>query len=159
MATTASTSLERTILIDDLKVNKGMRKALEGLMSMLKCPLCNELFERPTTLASCGHSFCESCIDDYSSRASVCPEPGCGMPMSIVGGRRGSYRNVNPQLVQSVESLQRICEGLNRAPDKWWLCSTLQAKEAPMTPATPEEKEGDDSDSDNDTMVDLQGGQ
>lgn len=41
------------------------------------------------------------------------------MPLSIVGG--GSFRKVNPQLSQAVESLKLICQTLNRAPDRWWL--------------------------------------
>ena len=42
------------------------------------------------------------------------------MPMSVVGGGRGSFRRMNPQLAQCVESLQMVCQGLNRAPDEWW---------------------------------------
>ena len=42
------------------------------------------------------------------------------MPMSIVGGHKGSYRKVNPQLRQTVTSLKIICDQLNQAPDGWW---------------------------------------
>lgn len=44
------------------------------------------------------------------------------MPMSIVGGHGGSYRKINPQLSQMVESLKLICRSLNQAPDNWWKC-------------------------------------
>jgi hypothetical protein len=50
--------------------------------------------------------------------------PGCGMPTSLTGGHKGSYRKVNPQLLQTVTSLNTICRSLNRAPDFWWSISS-----------------------------------
>jgi hypothetical protein len=46
--------------------------------------------------------------------------------MSIVGGHGGSYRKVNPQLSQTVESMKIICQSLNRAPDNWWKTAPIQ---------------------------------
>ena len=42
------------------------------------------------------------------------------MSMSI-RGRGGSYKIMNPQLSQTVESIQTIITQLNNAPDRWWL--------------------------------------
>lgn len=53
------------------------------------------------------------------------------MPMSV-GGGRGSFRRVNPQLAQCVESIHLVCQGLNRAPDEWWKQHNLMiSSEAP----------------------------
>lgn len=38
-----------------------------------------------------------------------------------VRGMGTSFRIVNPQLSQTVESLQKICASLNGAPDHWWM--------------------------------------
>jgi hypothetical protein len=51
------------------------------------------------------------------------------MPMSIVGGHKGSYRKVNPQLRQFTTSLDIICQSLNRAPDNWWELSGVNNNE------------------------------
>ena len=80
------------------------------------------------------------------------------MPMSV-GGGRGSFRRVNPQLAQCVESLHMVCQGLNRAPDEWWKQHNLE-----ILPPTISESLGDagardlDSGSDSDVgdAIDLQ---
>jgi hypothetical protein len=51
------------------------------------------------------------------------------MPMSVVGGHKGSYRKVNPQLRQFTTSLDIICQSLNRAPDNWWTLSGVNNTE------------------------------
>ena len=52
------------------------------------------------------------------------------MPMSIVGSNGGSYRKINPQLSQSIESLRTICKSLNKSKEHWWLSQdTLQSIE------------------------------
>ena len=52
------------------------------------------------------------------------------MPMSIVGSNGGSYRKINPQLSQSIESLRTICNSLNKSKQHWWLSqNTLQSIE------------------------------
>ncbi len=50
---------------------------------------------------------------------------GCNMPLSIVGGHRGSYRTTNPQLSQTVESLKMICQSLNQSKELWWRSATI----------------------------------
>lgn len=66
--------------------------------------------------------------------------------MSIVGGHGGSFRKVNPQLSQAVESLKLICHSLNSAPEKWWLSSaTIRSIERMHS-----EDVGGDTDSDMD---------
>lgn len=127
-----------------------------------------QIFKRPTTLASCGHSFCETCIDDYNCIHSTCPATGCGMPMSIVGGGRGSFRKVNPQLAQCVESMQLVCQGLNQAPDEWWKSNDLVITQSLTCPTVEHGTSYDDtnkglsydsdSDSDMENMIDLQSG-
>jgi hypothetical protein len=92
-----------------------------------------------------------------------CPVQGCGMPMSIVGGHKGSYRKTNPQLAQTVESLKIICDNLKRSPDQWWeseSVSTLVKSTSQADPNDPlDEKTGkkNEEGSDEEEMVDLQG--
>jgi hypothetical protein len=90
------------------------------------------------------------------------------MPMSIVGGHGGSYRKINPQLSQTVESMKVICQSLNRTPDLWWksesaiiLASADAAADNPPLTENDndpiiDEGEGNESESDDENLVDLQ---
>jgi len=72
-----------------------------------------------------------------------------------LGNSRGSYRKINPQLAQCVESVQLLYQGLNRAPDEWWKKHDLMVTEAPVPPPADDYRIynnnsdgfGDDSDS------------
>ena len=121
-------------IVPECKATQGMRKSLMEFRNLLTCPLCQDVFQQPTTLSSCAHSFCVVCIDEYCCNAWICPVDGCGMPMSIMGTGR-SYRNVNPQLLQMVASLNIICDSLRRAPDYWWR-SGQPAEEYHITKST-----------------------
>lgn len=85
------------------------------------------------------------------------------MPMSIVGGGRGSYRRVNPQLAQCVESVCLVYEGLNKSPDEWWKKNNLSIAEKPALAHAEDNRLGctddgldDDTDSDTENLMDLQ---
>lgn len=88
--------------------------------------------------------------------------------MSIVGGGRGSFRKVNPQLAQCVESMQLVCQGLNQAPDEWWKSNDLVITQSLTCPTVEHGTSYDDtnkglsydsdSDSDMENMIDLQSG-
>jgi hypothetical protein len=79
----------------------------------------------------------------------------CSIPMSLVGGK-GSYRKVNPQLLQTVTSLKAICQSLNRAPDYWWKTATSDA----TLSVFPTEFSGNvPLDEDDQAMLDLQQGE
>jgi hypothetical protein len=101
------------------------------------------------------------------------PVEGCNMPLSVVGGHGGSYRKVNPQLSQTLESLKLICESLNKSPKHWWKSTeTLQSiqnmlggqsqddddddDDSSLRECSDEKKSGDGFDEDN--MIDLQVG-
>uniref|UniRef100_A0A7R9ZQJ2 RING-type domain-containing protein n=1 Tax=Craspedostauros australis TaxID=1486917 RepID=A0A7R9ZQJ2_9STRA len=118
-----------SIIPSGAKATNGMRQSLSQLQQLLTCPLCKKMFKKPTTLSSCAHSFCVECIDDHCRDAWVCPVEGCGMPMSVVGGHKGSYRKINPQLLQICSSFEQICHALGQSPDSWW-------KPDNMVPAT-----------------------
>mmetsp|Transcript_26557 Transcript_26557/g.28566 ORF Transcript_26557/g.28566 Transcript_26557/m.28566 type:complete len:226 (+) Transcript_26557:20-697(+) len=121
---------EAGLLVDNDKATEQMKHSISQLARLLVCPLCHKIFDRPTTLSSCAHSFCMDCIDEFASNAYDCPVKGCKMPMSIVGSHGGSYRNINPQLSQSIESLKMICNSLNKSKEHWWLSKdTLQSIE------------------------------
>lgn len=108
--------------LDHDKATEEMKNSVSRFARLLICPLCNKIFNKPTTLSSCAHSFCMECIDQYSAdNNELCPVKGCNMPISITGSHKGSYRKINPQLSQSIESLRVICNSLNKASDHWWL--------------------------------------
>jgi hypothetical protein len=70
------------------------------------------------------------------------------MPLSITGGHKGSYRKINPQLSQTVESLKIICQSLNASSDHWWkLPSTIQSIKQ-MYDEKKEQKDNNDDDDD-----------
>jgi hypothetical protein len=50
---------------------------------------------------------------------------GCGMPISIVGSNGGSFRKLNLQISQTIESLQLICNSLNQSEKRWWLSHNM----------------------------------
>jgi hypothetical protein len=84
------------------------------------------------------------------------------MPMSITGGHRGSYRKINPQLSQTVESLKLICKSLNQAPDGWWKTAPISiTTEGDPPSANLDQEEAasvdeNENESDGENMVDLQ---
>ena len=80
------------------------------------------------------------------------------MPMSIVGGHGGSYRKVNPQLAQTVESLKTICSSMNRARDQWWLSGFVNEQVQANGDGTKQKTCGNDEESDEEELVDLQSG-
>ena len=62
-----------------------MQTSLSQLYGTLKCPLCDRLYRNANTLSSCGHTFCLSCISEYSANSWECPHPGCLMPITVGG--------------------------------------------------------------------------
>jgi len=140
---------EAGLLLNNDKATEQMKHSISQLARLLVCPLCNKIFDRPTTLSSCAHSFCMNCIDEYAANAYECPVKGCNMPMSIVGSHGGSYRNINPQLSQSIESLKMICNSLNKSKEHWWLSKdTLQSIEEMKSSRTKECQQKDMLDDD-----------
>lgn len=53
-----------------------------------------------------------------------------------VGGGRGSFRRLNPQLAQCVESLHLVCNGLTNAPAEWWKQHRSAIENPPFEPTT-----------------------
>ena len=90
---------------------------------------------------------------------------GCGMPLSMVRGKAGSFRTPNLQMSQTIESLQLICKSLNQSEKNWWLSpTTLQSiqekksskmKDKQDVPSEASEG-GEDNSEDDDEMIDLQ---
>ena len=39
----------------------------------LKCPLCLDILENPKFITSCGHTYCERCLDALILERNVCP--------------------------------------------------------------------------------------
>ena len=39
----------------------------------LKCPLCLDILENPKFITSCGHTYCERCLDRLILERNVCP--------------------------------------------------------------------------------------
>ena len=86
------------------------------------------------------------------------------MPISIVGGNGGSFRKLNLQISQTIESLQLICRSLNRSKENWWLSpATLESIEQMKSSKTEDDeddecstRENDGEDDADEEMIDLQ---
>ena len=98
------------------------------------------------------------------------------MPLSIVGSNGGSFRKLNVQISQTIESLQLICKSLNQSERNWWssrnmLLSTKEMKSLKMKDRQevsseaissndqgnfPYENQVRDDNSEDDEMIDLQ---
>jgi RING-type zinc-finger len=55
------------------RLTRGMHEALQQWQAKVTCPLCHLVMVRPASLTMCGHTFCESCIDDYVDNSWTCP--------------------------------------------------------------------------------------
>eukprot|EP00534_Pseudo-nitzschia_fraudulenta_P009765 CAMPEP_0201164702 /NCGR_PEP_ID=MMETSP0851-20130426/61408_1 /ASSEMBLY_ACC=CAM_ASM_000631 /TAXON_ID=183588 /ORGANISM="Pseudo-nitzschia fraudulenta, Strain WWA7" /LENGTH=197 /DNA_ID=CAMNT_0047445195 /DNA_START=160 /DNA_END=753 /DNA_ORIENTATION=+ len=152
------------LLLQNGKATSEMQRSIAKFAKLLICPLCNKIFDRPATLSACAHTFCMNCIDAYSCNHSTCPVKGCGMPISIVGGNGGSFRKLNLQISQTIESLQLICRSLNRSKENWWLSpATLESIEQMKSSKTEDDeddecsrRENDGEDDADEEMIDLQ---
>jgi Zinc finger, C3HC4 type (RING finger) len=67
VATTVATTPTTT------QLTRGMHEALQQWQAKVTCPLCHLIMVRPVSLTMCGHTFCESCIDDYVDNSWTCP--------------------------------------------------------------------------------------
>ena len=45
----------------------------ENQKEELKCPLCLDILENPKFITSCGHTYCERCLDRLILERNVCP--------------------------------------------------------------------------------------
>jgi hypothetical protein len=62
----------------DKKFFKGF---IEKLESELTCSICTEVLLNPTT-TSCGHSFCNDCLEEWEGHNPTCPTcPTCRAPL------------------------------------------------------------------------------
>ena len=62
-----------------------LKKLRRALAENLQCPVCLSLLHRPTTLSTCGHSFCSDCLEEVSLRSTGPPGcPVCRAP--LLGG-------------------------------------------------------------------------
>ena len=95
------------------------------------------------------------------------------MPLSIVGGKGGSFRKINLDISQTIESIQLICKSLNRSEENWWVApdalrsinetKKLKMKNRSVFPESdgfPTDgqvsKDEDPIENDDDDMIDLQ---
>jgi hypothetical protein len=97
----------------------GMRKSMRLLQQDLNCPLCTEVFRNPSTLSSCGHTFCEACIQRYSENSYNCPVKSCGMSVTCKSDG-GKFIVNNPALGSAVESWTALMQTLANAKPEWW---------------------------------------
>ena len=47
-------------------------ETLKHCLEELQCPICTEIFVSPS-LTTCGHIFCQKCIQNWSNRSPNCP--------------------------------------------------------------------------------------
>lgn len=83
------------------------------------------------------------------------------MPMSIVGSNGGSFRKLNLQISQTIESLQLICNSVNQSKENWWLSpATLRSiQEIRASELVKDQKESmfDEEQEENDDRNDFSG--
>lgn len=143
------------------KATKTIRTSLEGLHSCLFCPLCNHVFTNPVTLPACAHSFCQSCIREYSCNNYNCPT--CHLPITLRGSREGGFDKTNPQIETVVTSFRTICGALSAAPNQWWkqtqepdeVVQDLEVVEGGTTETYTFDMPRDDDEEDDEVMEEL----
>jgi Zinc finger, C3HC4 type (RING finger) len=65
------------VTLPTTRLTRGMHEALQQWQTKVTCPLCHLVMVRPVSLTMCGHTFCESCIDDYVDNSWTCPSTLC----------------------------------------------------------------------------------
>ncbi|XP_014846609.1 PREDICTED: RING finger protein 166 isoform X1 [Poecilia mexicana] len=79
----------------------------EGVESQFSCPICLEVYHKPVSIASCGHTFCGECLQPCLQVASpLCPL--CRVPFDPKKVERSS--NVEKQLA----SYKAPCRGCSK---------------------------------------------
>ncbi|KAM4599279.1 E3 ubiquitin-protein ligase RNF166 isoform 1-T1 [Fundulus diaphanus] len=79
----------------------------EAVESQFSCPICLEVYHKPVTIASCGHTFCGECLQPCLQVASpLCPL--CRVPFDPKKVERSS--NVEKQLA----SYKAPCRGCTK---------------------------------------------
>lgn len=80
---------------------------LENLEAVLRCPICQEFMQTPSSLSSCGHHFCSLCISRWlESNHSDCPS--CRKPQEVKSAQYSrsmdvivsSFVKARPELLQ-----------------------------------------------------------
>lgn len=57
-STSIDTALkEAGIMVQNDKATQQMQQSISKFASLLACPLCDKIFNRPATLSACGHTF------------------------------------------------------------------------------------------------------
>jgi Zinc finger, C3HC4 type (RING finger) len=57
-----------------IRLTRGMLSSLLQLQeTSCTCPLCHGIYIQPITLVSCAHTFCKSCIHQYTDHSWYCP--------------------------------------------------------------------------------------
>ncbi len=57
-----------------IQLTRGMLRTLQQMqMESCTCPLCHQIYIQPISLVTCTHTFCQSCIHDYTDHSWYCP--------------------------------------------------------------------------------------
>jgi len=64
------------------------------------CSLCNDQCDDPVS-ASCGHTFCSGCIEEYTSTSGQSSCPSCSTPLTIdLTGSRNANKQENTNKIK-----------------------------------------------------------
>nr|XP_008104091.1 PREDICTED: zinc finger protein RFP isoform X2 [Anolis carolinensis] len=91
--------------------------SVKKLCEELACPICLGYFKKPVMIISCGHNFCQSCLDQcWEGKEASCPQ--CRKKM-----QEGDIRP-NRQLANLVEVAKEL--GSQKAEEKGSVCQRHQ---------------------------------
>ncbi|KAL1192707.1 putative E3 ubiquitin protein ligase DRIPH [Cardamine amara subsp. amara] len=93
------------------------------------CPLCTSLFDRPTTISECLHSFCRICIDDklLTEKLKACPICKVDLGVFPFDKLRPDY-NLESRMLKLFPLKQETVEATNETIETFFKSSTKKGK-------------------------------
>lgn len=87
---------------------------IRKLQNLLSCHSCEKLMDKPVTLWSCDHMFCQECVETFNNKCKV-----CSMPCWPEDQRENKAINDISRLTSSLkEILENFMIDIKQMPDK-----------------------------------------
>lgn len=83
-----------------MSLANGQNNTFDSSTAKNVCSLCNDQCDDPVS-ASCGHTFCRGCIEEYTSTSGQSSCPSCSTPLTIdLTGRRNANKQENTNKIK-----------------------------------------------------------